>query len=69
MKIVPNLVWFSSATTHDHQYLKKLSCDANSNLLRINRQLINFCHTKETETKPGFFKLGKHLSNTLIQLH
>ena len=30
MKIVPNLVWFSSATTHDHQYLKKLSCDDNT---------------------------------------
>lgn len=27
---VPNLVWFSSATTHDHQYLKKLKCDANT---------------------------------------
>jgi len=27
---VPNIVWFSSATTHDHQYLKKLSCDDNS---------------------------------------
>lgn len=27
---VPNLVWFSSAITHDHQYLKKLKCDANT---------------------------------------
>jgi hypothetical protein len=24
---VPNLVWFSSARTHDHQFLKKLKCD------------------------------------------
>lgn len=24
---VPNLVWFSPVTTHDHQYLKKLKCD------------------------------------------
>ena len=27
---VPNIVWFSSATTHDHQYLKELSCDDNT---------------------------------------
>jgi hypothetical protein len=24
---VPNLVWFSAATTHDHQFLEKLKCD------------------------------------------
>lgn len=24
---VPNLVWFTSATTHDHQFLEKLKCD------------------------------------------
>jgi hypothetical protein len=29
-EIVPNLVWFSPATTHDHQYLKKLACDDNT---------------------------------------
>lgn len=29
-EIVPNLVWFSPATTHDHQYLKKLTCDDNT---------------------------------------
>jgi hypothetical protein len=29
-EIVPNIIWFSSATTHDHQYLKKLTCDDNS---------------------------------------
>jgi hypothetical protein len=27
---LPNLVWFSSATTHDHQYLKMLKCDDNT---------------------------------------
>jgi len=27
---VPNIVWFSSATTHDHQYLKKLNFDINT---------------------------------------
>ena len=27
---VPNLVWFSPATTHDHQYLKKLKYDDNT---------------------------------------
>lgn len=27
---VPNLVWFSPASTHDHQYLKKLKCDDSS---------------------------------------
>ena len=29
-EIVPNLVWFSPATTHDQQYLKKLKCDDNT---------------------------------------
>ena len=24
---VPSLLWFSPATTHDHQFLKKLKCD------------------------------------------
>ena len=24
---VPNLVWFTAATTHDHKFLKKLKCD------------------------------------------
>ena len=24
---VPNLVWFTSAATHDHQFLEKLKCD------------------------------------------
>lgn len=27
---VPNLVWFSSAATNDHQFLKKLQCDADT---------------------------------------
>lgn len=27
---VPSLVWFSSATTHDHNFLKKLNCDYNT---------------------------------------
>ena len=26
---VPQLVWFTSATTHDHQFLKKLECSEN----------------------------------------
>ena len=29
-EIVPSLVWFSSAATHDHQFLKKLQCDDNT---------------------------------------
>lgn len=29
-EIVPNMVWFSPATTHDHQYLSKLKCDDNT---------------------------------------
>jgi hypothetical protein len=29
-EIVPNIVWFSPATTHDHQYLKNLTCDDNT---------------------------------------
>lgn len=29
-EIVPNLVWFSPASTHDHQYLNKLTCDDNT---------------------------------------
>jgi Transposase DDE domain/Domain of unknown function (DUF4372) len=29
-EIVPNLVWFSSATTHDHNFLEKLKCDDNT---------------------------------------
>ena len=29
-EIVPNLVWFSSARTHDHQFLKRLPCDENT---------------------------------------
>jgi hypothetical protein len=24
---VPNLIWFTSATTHDHQFLERLKCD------------------------------------------
>jgi len=27
---VPNLVWFSPAANHDHQFLKKLNCDDNT---------------------------------------
>jgi hypothetical protein len=27
---VPELVWFSSAATHDHQFLEKLKCDENT---------------------------------------
>ena len=27
---VPSLVWFSPATTHDHNFLKKLKCDDNT---------------------------------------
>ena len=29
-EIVPSLVWFSEAKTHDHQFLEKLKCDENS---------------------------------------
>jgi len=29
-EIVPNLVWFSPAATHDHNFLEKLKCDDNS---------------------------------------
>lgn len=29
-EIVPNLVWFSPATTHDHNFLKRLKCDDNT---------------------------------------
>ncbi len=29
-EIVPNLVWFSSAATHDHRFLEKLACDDNT---------------------------------------
>ncbi|MFN4198545.1 MAG: IS4 family transposase [Flavobacterium sp.] len=29
-EIVPNLVWFSPATTHDHNFLKKLKCEDNT---------------------------------------
>jgi Transposase DDE domain/Domain of unknown function (DUF4372) len=29
-EIVPNLVWFSPATTHDHNFLEKLKCDDNT---------------------------------------
>jgi hypothetical protein len=29
-EIVPNLVWLSPATTHDHNFLKKLKCDDNT---------------------------------------
>ncbi len=29
-EIVPNLVWFSPATIHDHHFLKKLKCDDNT---------------------------------------
>jgi hypothetical protein len=29
-EVVPNVVWFSSAATHDHQYLEKLKCDDNT---------------------------------------
>ena len=29
-EIVPNLVWFSPATTHDHNFLTKLKCDDNT---------------------------------------
>jgi Transposase DDE domain/Domain of unknown function (DUF4372) len=27
---VPSLVWFTAATTHDHQFLEKLKCDENT---------------------------------------
>lgn len=29
-EIVPSLVWFSSAATHDHSFLKRLVCDENT---------------------------------------
>jgi len=29
-EIVPKLVWFSPATTHDHNFLEKLKCDDNT---------------------------------------
>jgi hypothetical protein len=29
-EIVPNLVWFSPAVTHDHNFLQKLKCDDNT---------------------------------------
>ena len=29
-EIVPSLVWFSPATTHDHNFLEKLKCDDNT---------------------------------------
>lgn len=29
-EVLPNMVWFSPATTHDHQYLNKLACDDNT---------------------------------------
>jgi hypothetical protein len=29
-EMVPSLVWFSPATTHDHNFLKKLKCDDNT---------------------------------------
>ncbi|HEY9169344.1 MAG TPA: IS4 family transposase [Lutibacter sp.] len=29
-EIVPSLVWFSPATTHDHRFLEKLKCDDNT---------------------------------------
>ena len=29
-EIVPELIWFSAATTHDHNFLEKLKCDDNT---------------------------------------
>jgi len=29
-EIVPSLIWFSPATTHDHRFLEKLKCDDNT---------------------------------------
>lgn len=29
-EIVPNIIWFSAATTHDHNFLKKLTRDDNT---------------------------------------
>lgn len=29
-EIVPELIWFSAATTHDHNFLEKLKCDENT---------------------------------------
>lgn len=29
-EIVPELIWFSAATAHDHNFLEKLKCDDNT---------------------------------------
>ena len=53
-EIVPNLVWFSPATTHDHNFLKKLKCDDNT-VYVFDKGYNNYkAFSHFTENKTGF---------------
>lgn len=51
---VPNLVWFSPARTHDHQFLEQLKCDENTLYIfdKGYNDYVAFAHF--TEQKTGF---------------
>lgn len=50
---VPNLIWFSAATTHDRQFLEKLKCNEQHFIYLIKVTMITgFSHF--TEKKTGF---------------
>ena len=53
-EIVPNLVWFSPATTHDLNFLKKLKCDDNT-VYVFDKGYNNYkAFSHFTENKTGF---------------
>ena len=53
-EIVPNLVWFSPATTHDRNFLKKLKCDDNT-VYVFDKGYNNYkAFSHFTENKTGF---------------
>ena len=51
---VPNLVWFSAATTHDHAFLEKLKCDENTVYVFDKRYNDYKAFKHFTEQKTGF---------------
>jgi hypothetical protein len=61
---VPNLVWFSPATTH-HQFLEKLKCDAHTVYIFDKGYMITrLCFT---EQKTGFVTRIKGMQSTVTQ--
>lgn len=64
-EVVPNLVWFSPATTHDHQYLQKITCD-DKTIYVFDKGFNDYKAFTFTKYRTSFVQFYKSINNTSV---